>query len=319
MKRFFCILLTAYCILPTAHCQPADTAAWALIEAFEQSNPQGSPYFEHLDTHNFIDNIKRRLTAPDKFCQGFGTTFCGPSVLLVNNLIAPQPAKYVQLLLDLYQHGETVYFNGRDSIHVAPDEMTRSFVGRLMNRELEIKTREEKKGAQYAGNSELLSDNHADQMIILCVKYRYSGLFGKNKFREGDADRTLGFGSTIFTQFKSMNRDFFGLQHISKGASLHNFLPSPKRVWADLSTACAEGKAVYLMVDADYFRELTELVLWGSHYVHLYDFRDNGDTVDLEIWDYGYRRWLRDYKKTRFYNALTGYLIVSPTSGQSRQ
>ncbi len=319
MKRFFCILLTAYCILQTAHCQPADPSAWALIEAFEQSNPRGSLHFEYLNTHNFIDNIKRRLTAPGKFCQGFGTTFCGPSVLLVNNLIAPQPAKYVQLLLDLYQHGEAMYFNGRDSIHVAPDEMTRSFAGRLVDRDLEHEARKEKKGAQYVGNSELLSDNHADQMIILCLKYRYPGILGKDKFRNGDSEKTLGFGSTIFAQLKFITQDFFGLNYIAKGASLHDFLPSPKKVWADLSAACTEGKAVYLMVDVAYFHKLTEFVLWGSHYVHLYDFRDNGDTVDLEIWDYGYRRWLRGYKKTRFYNALTGYLIVSPTSGQSRQ
>jgi hypothetical protein len=28
------------------------------------------------------------------------------------------------------------------------------------------------------------------------------------------------------------------------------------------------------------------------------------------MWDYGYRRWIKDFSKTRFIKAITGYVIV---------
>lgn len=310
-KKLFILLFLVLCLLPDAHSQVPDSTAWALIEGFEQSRPEKSPYFKHLNTEKFIDNIKRRLIAPQKFCQGFGAQFCGPSALIANNLIATNPVGYVQLLLDFYRQGEAVYFNGRDSIRLAPNERTRSFVGRILDGELIPESRiREWKGDEFVANSELLSENEADQMIILCLKYRYPGVFGRGTFQKGDATKKLGFGSTMFKQFMLIAGEFFALDYTAKGASMHDCLPSPEKVWPVITGACATEKTVYLMVDGPYFRNNSEFVLWGSHFIRLHAIHDRGDKIDLEIWDYGYRRWIHDYKKSRFFDALTGYLIV---------
>jgi len=288
-----------------------DSLAMALIEQFEQTYPQGSAYFKNIDTKNYIDNIKRRIIAPDKFCQGFGAQFCGPAVLIANTLIAENPVGYVQLMIDFYNHGEAVYFNGKDSIRLAPDERTRSYAGRILEgtKEPEIKKRI-KKGREYVENSELLSENDADQVILLCLKYRYPGFFGRGTFQRGDATRKLGFGATMFGQFTQIISDFFGLKYTAKGASLHDFLPSRKKVWAALQEACAQNKTIYLMVDGNYFRKQSEFVSWGSHFFRLFAIRDNGKTIDFDMWDYGYRRWVFGYNRERFFNSLTAYLIV---------
>ncbi len=317
VEKIYCLLLFITVSFYTAAGNPAqkqpqdDSVAMVLIEQFEQSHPQGSAYFKNIDTKNFIDNIKRRLIAPEKFCQGFGAQFCGPAALIANTLISENPVGYVQLMIDFYNQGEAVYFNGRDSIRLAPDERTRSYAGRILDGEDEPEVRKRaKKGSQYVGNSELLSENDADQLILLCLKYRYPGLFGRGTFQRGDATKKLGFGSTMFKQFTRIADEFFALKFIAKGATMHDFLPSPSTVWATLTEACAQQKTIYLMVDGPYFRQQSEFVFWGSHFVRLFAVHDNGKTVDLDIWDYGYRRWILNYSRERFFEALTAYLIV---------
>jgi len=312
LLSFVFLSCTVFGQSPLAQKPPKDDSlAMALIETFEQGYPQGSAYFKNIDTKNFIDNIKRRITAPDKFCQGFGAQFCGPAALIANTLIAENPIGYVQLMIDFYNHGEAVYFNGRDSIRLAPDERTRSYAGRILEgvNEPEVKKRQWK-GSEYVNNSELLSENDADQLILLCLKYRYPGLFGRGTFQRGDATKKLGFGATMFKQFTQIAGEFFALQYTAKGASLHDFLPSQKKVWKTLLEACAQNKTIYLMVDGPYFRKQSEFVFWGSHFIRLFAIRDNGKTIDLDIWDYGYRRWIIGYKRERFFDALTAYLIV---------
>jgi len=318
VKIFCCvvILLGSFCtVLGQSRLiqkQPQDDSlAMALIERFEYTYPQGSIYFKNIDTRNFIDNIKRRIIAPDKFCQGFGAQFCGPATLIANTLIAENPVGYVQLMIDFYNHGEAVYFNGKDSIRLAPNEQTRSYAGRILEgaKEPEVKKRMTK-GREYVENCELLSENDADQLILLCLKYRYPGVFGRGTFQRGDAIKKLGFGATMFKQFTQIVGDFFALQYTAKGASLHDFLPSRKKVWATLQEACTQNKTIYLMVDGPYFRKQTAFVFWGSHFIRLFAIRDNGKTIDLDIWDYGYRRWIIGYDRERFFDALTAYLIV---------
>jgi hypothetical protein len=288
-----------------------DSIAMALVERFEQTRPQGSPYFKNIDTRNFIDNMKRRIIAPYKFCQGFGSQFCGPAALIANTLIEGNPVGYVQLMIDFYNQGEAVYFNGKDSIRLAPDEQTRSYAGRILEGKNEPEAKRRlRRGLEYANNSELLSENDADQLILLCLKYRYPGLFGRGTFQRGDATKRVGFGATMFRQFTLIAGEFFALQYIAKGASLHDFLPLSKKVWTTLQEACAQNKTVYLMVDGPYFRKQSEFVFWGSHFIRLFDVRDNGKTIDLDIWDYGYRRWVTGYDRERFFSALTAYLIV---------
>jgi len=156
----------------------------------------------------------------------------------------------------------------------------------------------------------LLSENDADQLILLCLKYRYPGLFGRGTFQRGDATKKLGFGATMFKQFTQIADEFFALKYTAKGLTLHDFLPSQKKVWATLQQACAQNKTIYLMVDGPYFRKQSEFVFWGSHFIRLFAVRDNGKTIDLDIWDYGYRRWITGYSRERFFDALTAYLIV---------
>jgi hypothetical protein len=52
------------------------------------------------------------------------------------------------------------------------------------------------------------------------------------------------------------------------------------------------------------------LLLWGSHYIRVFDLHVHQKTIDFEMWDYGYRRWVKGYDKARFISAITGYLII---------
>jgi hypothetical protein len=312
MKRMLLVFAGVYFLCPPAcfgH-QP-DSAALALLTRFESTHPQKSDYFENIDPANYIDNIRRRLCEPWKFCQGFGSQFCGPSTLIVDLLLINNPKAYVQLMVDLFQHGQAAYYNGKDSVLLAPDAQTRSFGGQIFagEKKSEIAYRE-RKGQQYMAHSELLSDNHADQVLLLSLKQRYPGLLGKHSFKQGSLYKKLNFASTMFKQFKTISDDFFRAKFAAKGASTHDMRPSDARTIAELTAACKAGKAVFLMVDAAYFREQRPLLLWGSHYIRLFDLQAGNKNVDFEMWDYGYRRWVRDFSKTRFIKAITGYIII---------
>jgi hypothetical protein len=214
-------------------------------------------------------------------------------------------------MIDLFQHGQAVYYNGKDSVLLAPDAQTRYFAGQIFagEKKSEVAQRE-RKGQQYVAYSELLSNNHADQTLLLSLKQRYPGLLGKRSFGQGSLSKKLNFASTMFKQFKTISDDFFRAKFTAKGASTHDMRPSDTRTMAELATACKDGKAVFLMVDAAFFREQRPLLLWGSHYIRLFDLQVDKRTIDFEMWDYGYRRWVRDFNKTRFIKAITGYVII---------
>jgi hypothetical protein len=305
---FFCIYL--FC-LPAGAGNLPDSAALEMLAQFDRAHPQKSEYFEHVDPQNYSDNIRRRLYAPLNFCQGFGSQFCGPSLLIVNLLLIHNQKAYVQLMIDLFQHGKAVYYNGKDSVLLAPDAQTRSFAGRIYagNKKSEPTCRE-KKGQQYVAHSELLSDNHADQVLLLSLKHRYPGLIGNGSFEQNGLSKYLHFSSTLFKQFVAMTEEFFQVKFTAKGGAIHDLRPSDQRTMDDITEACKTGKTLLLMIDAGYFREKRELLLWGSHYIRIFDLHVHKETIDFEMWDYGYRRWVKDYSKARFINSITGYLIV---------
>jgi hypothetical protein len=305
---FFCLYLL---FLPACFGNLPDSTALEMLVQFEDTCPQKSEYFENVDPQNYIDNIRRRLHDPEKFCQGFGSQFCGPSVLIVNLLLLRDQKAYVQLMIDLFQHGKAVYYNGKDSVLLFPDAQTRSFAGRIYagEKKSEIEYREEK-GRQYTVHSELLSDNQADQVFLLSLKHHYPGLISNGLFKEGALSKHLHFASTLFKQFKVMARDFFHAKFIAKGGAIHDMRPSDQRTMADITEACKAGKALFLMVDAGYFRGERALLLWGSHYIRVFDLHVHQKTIDFEMWDYGYRRWVKDYNKVRFISAITGYVII---------
>jgi hypothetical protein len=312
MKRYLFIFtcIFFFCVPPCFGRQP-DSVALALLARFEATHPQKSEYFENVDPENYIDNIRRRLYDPWKFCQGFGTQFCGPSTLIADLLLVNNQAAYVQLMVDLFQHGQAFYNNGKAPVLLAPDAKTRYFAGRIFDGEKKSEiARREKKGQQYAAHSELLSDNHADQVLLLSLKQRYPGPLSKHSFKQGALSRKLNFASTVFKQFKTMAVDFFQVKFTARGASMHDMRPSDKRAMAELAAACKAGKAVFLMIDAEYFRKERPLLLCGSHYIRLFDVQYGKKTVDFEMWDYGYRRWVRDFSKNRFIKAITGYIII---------
>jgi hypothetical protein len=297
--------------LPAGAGNPPDSVALEMLVQFEATQPQKSEYFDHVDPQNYSDNIRRRLYEPWNFCQGFGSQFCGPSVLIVNLLLTQNQKGYVQLMIDLFQHGKAVYYNGKDSILLAPDAQTRSFAGRIYagNKKSESKCREEK-GRHYVAHSELLSDNHADQVLLLSLKYRYPGLIGNGSFEQKGLSKYLHFASTLFKQFKMIAKEFFQVKFIAKGGAIHDMRPSDRRTMTDITEACEAGKLILLMVDAGYFRGERELLLWGSHYIRIFDLHVHKKTIDFEMWDYGYRRWIKDYSKARFISSITGYLII---------
>jgi hypothetical protein len=308
LLAFFCVYLF---FLPACFGNAPDSVALDMLTRFENTHPQESEYFDHVDPQNYIDNIRRRLYEPSKFCQGFGSQFCGPSLLIVNLLLLRNQKAYVQLMLDLFQSGEAVYYNGKDSILLAPDAQTRSYAGRIYDGQerSEMESRE-KKGQQYVAHSELLSNNHADQVLLLSLKHRYPGLIGKNFFTISGFSRYLHFASTLFKQFKTIAGEFFHVKFTAKGGAIHDMRPSDRRTLADITDACRDGKIVFLMVDAGYFREERNLLLWGSHYIRIFDLQVYKKTIDFEMWDYGYQRWIKGYNKARFISSITGYLII---------
>ena len=310
-RRLFIFAGVFFFCLPACFGHQPDSVALAILSRFESAHPQKSDYFEHVDAENYIDNIRRRLYEPWRFCQGFGSQFCGPSALIVDLLLVNNQAAYVQLMVDLFLHGQAVYYNGRDSVLLAPDAQTRHFAGKLFEGEKKTETAQrEKKGQQYVAHSELLSHNHADQVLLLSLKQRYPGPLGKRSFKQGAHAKKLNFASTTFKQFKTIAVDFFHAKFTAKGASMHDMRPSDNRTMAELVAACKAGKAVFLMLDAEYFRKERQLLLCGSHYIRLFDLQPGKKTVDFEMWDYGYQRWVRDFSKVRFIKAITGYVII---------
>jgi hypothetical protein len=312
MKHFVFTFASLYLLfLPACFGNAPDSVALKMLVQFEDTHPQKSEYFEHVDPQNYIDNIRRRLYEPEKFCQGFGSQFCGPSILIVNLLLLHNREAYVQLMIDLFQHGRAVYYNGKDSVLLAPDAQTRSFAGRIYDGEKKSETEHrEKKGLQYVTHSELLSDNQADQVLLLSLKHRYPGLIGNGSFKKGALSKYLRFASTLFKQLKAITRDFFHANFMAKGGAIHDMRPSDRRTMAEITEACKAGKILFLMVDAGYFREKRDLLLWGSHYIRVFDLQMHQKTIDFEMWDYGYRRWVKGYSKARFISAITGYLII---------
>jgi hypothetical protein len=311
MTKHFLLTFLCACISLACPGRHPDSTALEMIAQFESTHPQRSDYFKNVATENYIDNIRRRLYEPEKFCQGFGSQFCGPALLIVDLLLLRNQAAYVKLMIDLFCDGKAVYYNGRDSILLAPDAQTRSYAGRIYAgvKKPETAYREEK-GRQYAAHSELLSDNHADQALLLSLKHRYPGPIGNGSFKEGTLSKRLRFASTLFKQFNAMAGDFFHAQFTAKGGAIHDLRPSDKRTLADITEACKAGKAVFLMVDAGYFRRKRNLLLCGSHYIKIFDLRIHEKTIDFEMWDYGYRRWVEGYSRKRLISAITGYVII---------
>ena len=309
------LLFTFFCAYfffsPACFGSSPDRVALEMLAQFENTYPQKSDFFENIDPQNYIDNVRRRLYEPEKFCQGFGSQFCGPSLLIVNLLLLRNQKAYVQLMIDLFQQGKAIYYNGKDSLLLSPDAQTRSFAGRIYDGERKSETEyRKKKGQQYVAHSELLSDNHADQVLLLSLKHRYPGLIGNGSFKEGVLSKYLHFASTLFKQFKIITKDFFHMKFIAKGGAIHDMRPSDRRTMAEITEACKAGKILFLMVDAGYFRKERAVLLWGSHYIRVFDLHIYQKTIDFEMWDYGYRRWVRDYNKARFISAITGYLII---------
>jgi hypothetical protein len=313
MKRYFPVLICIYfSFLLDCFAQP-DSSALLLLKQFEDKQPQKSIYFEHVDTENYIDNIKRRIYNPENFNQGFGSQFCGPATLIANLLLTDQQG-YVKLMIDLYEQGNAIYFNGKDSVRLTPDEQTRSYAGRIYDgaKYTEKEYRIKKSKNYFVEHSEFLSNNHADQTILLSLKYHYQGIGSKGSYRAGDITKKLGYASTLFKQFKQIAEEFFKVNMVAQGAAMHDMIPSNKKMLTMLIEACKAGKIVFIMVDGPYFRKETNFLTWGSHYIRIFDIEPHKTTIDFEMWDYGYRRWVKGYNRRRFSESISGYLIIEP-------
>jgi hypothetical protein len=313
IKKYICCFLGFLIVLPPCTAHQPDSVALAMLNRFERTHPPQSDYFKNVDVENYIDNIKRRLYEPEKFCQGFGTQFCGPSSLIVHALLLKNQAGYVKLMIDLFCEGKAAYYGGKDTVWLTPDAQTQSFAGRIYDQGKANETeRRKKRGLQYVEHSELLSNNHADQVILLSLKHHYPGPISNGLFKAGDASRQLHFASTLFQQFKVMAGDFFQLKFTARGGAVHDMRPPDGKTMKELEAACKAGKVVLLMVDVGCFRKTREVMLWGSHYMRVYDMQIQKNTIDFEMWDYGYRRWIKGYSKSRFIKSITGYLIIEP-------
>jgi hypothetical protein len=90
------------------------------LAKFARSTQTG--VWDHLDKQQIINDIHDRLTNPFQIQQG-EQPFCGPAAV-VFELICKQPARYIEICQNLYEHGS---FQGYSKTFIAAGRLCRSY------------------------------------------------------------------------------------------------------------------------------------------------------------------------------------------------
>lgn len=243
-----------------------------------------STYFTHVGPNDFIDNLQRRIDNPDAMSQGLGTNFCGPVVIMSQLFMRYDPVGYVTFMVSLYKDGAASYYNGKETICIKPSSAIRDASGWLPNG---------RNG--YVEGSEALSDNPADQMLLLVIKEKYNTIGGK--FRMGRQDRYWA-GST-FKNVVWIAEHFLGYSYEATGSTFGgaDWNSNGRNAWIKLvKDGIASGKVCVLFLNGPIWRNQKHIAfknLTGTHFVRIHDITVSGDYVTLDMWDYGKRRILK--------------------------
>lgn len=245
---------------------------------------QQSPWFIHVGPADFIDNLERRIADPDAMTQGKGTNFCGPVLLASQLFITYDPVGYVTFMVSLYKDGTASYYNGTSSVCIKPSPEIRDASGWLPNG----------RNGSVEG-SEALSDNPADQMLLLVIKEKYNTIGGK--FRMGRQDRYWA-GST-FKNVVYIAEHFLGYTYEATGSTFggSDWNSNGTNAYIKLiKDGIASGKVAVLFLNGPIWRNQRHIAfknLTGTHFVRIHDITVSGDYVTIDMWDYGKRRIMK--------------------------
>lgn len=240
-----------------------------------------SAFWPNVQPKYFYENIRQNLEHPNAINQGRATNFCGYAAL-THLLVRYQPDVYVESLLNLYRYNSTQLAKGMWRVSPAVLEAA----GTLRQKgELDV--------------------HHADQLWFLALADHFKGYMNiiDHHYNPGDENRM--WAGTNFSKFNKMLRAFSKSNLKARGSDF--IKPMVGDRFQYLSEQLSHG-VVLLFVNNKhlYPHKHSAITLRApTHFIVLYNIAKQGDLIQLQYWDYGYRTELMITEK-RLHKLLFG-------------
>lgn len=234
--------------------------ALELLNSFDTTST--SAFWSNIAAADLYHNIHANVIRPERIYQGHKTNFCGYSALTVL-LCREQPEVYVKHILELYARGETNINNEL----IRPSASVRAAAGDLQGKG---------KLVRYP----------ADQLWLMALPDHFKSYMNiDRKYKPGDENKI--WAACTLGKFNRMAKTIGSYTVTSKGTDL--IRPGVKDLVSYLR-AQLEKTEVVLYVNSKYlhpskFRIFT--LRAPTHFIILYDVREEKGTVVFTYWDYG--------------------------------
>lgn len=234
--------------------------ALELLNRFDTTS--SSAYWTNIAAADLYHNIHSNVIRPERVYQGHKTNFCGYSALTVL-LCREQPEAYVKYILELYATGQTSI---KDEL-IRPSASVRAAAGILQ------------------GKGKLVI-NPADQLWLMTLPDHFKSYMNiDRKYKPGDENQI--WAACTLGKFNRMARTIGNFSVTSKGTDL--IRPGVKNLVSHLRDQLSKTEVV-LYVNSKYlhpskFRIFT--LRAPTHFIILYDVREENGTVVFTYWDYG--------------------------------
>jgi hypothetical protein len=224
-----------------------------------------SAFWPNVQPTYFFDNIRQNLEHPNAINQGRATNFCGYAAL-THLLLRYRPDLYVESLLNLYQNNKTKLSN-KDWQATTPVLMA---AGTLRQ-----------KGE--------LDFHHADQLWFLALADHFKGYMNIIDHRYHPGDENKIWAGTNYSKFNKMLRAFSKSNLKAKGTDF--IKPMVGNNFKYLSEELSKG-LVLLFINNNHLyphKHAAITLRAPTHFIVLYSIAKQGDLIQLQYWDYGYR------------------------------
>ncbi|MEJ0105581.1 MAG: RHS repeat-associated core domain-containing protein [Bacteroidota bacterium] len=251
---------------------------------------QQSSHYSSVTPASLLDNLEANIKNPERFCQGYGTNFCG-TAQIATELITRDPVGYVKLMTDIYSQASGEYNNGVNVVNIDASG------GDITNAAGNLKY-----PSKYPGTTDLTS-NPADQILLLGIansfkdwlnNITFSGPYSFNKETStgSEKENVPNWAGTSFGKFESLGSGgFLGYSLETRGSTLSGNFGPLRGMTNDQVVNYFNGQLN--KGDVTIFRSPWESVSKiPTHFIRIHGISLSPDKKSfiLDQWDYGKRQ-----------------------------
>jgi hypothetical protein len=254
------------------------------LSAFDTCS--ASPLFPNIKPGSFYLNLQLNILNPERVFQGNETSFCGYAAL-TTLLCKTNPDRYVEMMLQLYQHGDM----SLPAKPLHPSEQMRYTSGSLTGK----------------GN---LNERPADQLWFFALADHYKCYLNSTKSHYKKGYENTSWAAVSFAKFHQMAEELGGYTVHSYGSDL--IKPRSKNNCGFLQNEMKKGTVVLFvnnrLMHPNKFRLYS--LRMPTHFIVLEDIQVNNGVYSVKYWDYGFRT-IQYFTKKQFKKLIFGIIRLN--------